>query len=194
MTFDTRRARVALDRKSAIAPTRRAGIRALSVDRDGMIEGYASLFDRVDMAKDAIEPGAFRASLARGGASGVRLLWQHDAKEPIGVWRSLVEDERGLRVLGELNLSAARARDAFALIRQGAVDGLSIGFKALRARSDQRSGVRRLMAIDLWEISIVTFPMLSEARVFAVERDASPFGGDLKKLAARRERAGLSFH
>lgn len=194
MTFEMRRSRLALERRSALASFRRGDKRALAIDGDGVIEGYASLFDRVDMAKDAIAPGAFRASLAARGVNGVRLLWQHDAKGPIGVWRSLIEDERGLRVVGELNPVAARARDVFALIRQGAVDGLSIGFKAVRARNDPRSGVRRLVAIDLWEISIVTFPMLSGARVFAVERDVSSIGGDLKRAPARQERAGLFLH
>jgi len=161
---------------------------------DGAVAGYASLFDRVDMANDTVARGAFVSSLRKRGAAGVRMLWQHEAKEPIGVWLSLAEDERGLYAQGRLNLAVARARDVFALIRQGAVDGLSIGFKAERARSDGRGGVRRLIAIDLWEISIVTFPMLPEARVSAVERDAFMIDGDGTTLAAQLRRAATLFH
>jgi HK97 family phage prohead protease len=164
---------------------------AVAAGESGAIAGYASLFGATDMAKDRVVKGAFAASLARRGASGVRLLWQHDPKEPIGIWTSLAEDERGLFARGRLNLDVMRARDAFALIRQGAVDGLSIGFRAERARADPRSGVRHLAAIDLWEISIVTFPMLPDARVAAVERrgDAA-----LSSLAARIRSAAASFH
>ncbi|MGL4494862.1 MAG: HK97 family phage prohead protease [Beijerinckiaceae bacterium] len=134
----------------------------------GWIEGYASLFGVPDMAKDVVEPGAFSASLARRSASGIRMLWQHDAAQPIGIWTLIAEDARGLFVRGRLNLALERARDVYALIRDGAVDGLSIGFKAERARSETRGGPRRLFAVDLWEISIVTFPMLPGARVHAV--------------------------
>lgn len=169
----------------------RGGFRAF--DEDGVIEGYASLFGAVDMANDLVEAGAFAASLRKRGAAGVRMLWQHEAKEPIGVWLSLVEDERGLYARGKLNPGAQRSRDVLALIRQGAVDGLSIGFKAERAAKDARRGLRRLTKIDLWEISIVTFPMLNEARVSAVAHDASSSGGDAA-LAAKIRQATALFH
>lgn len=186
--------RAPMRRVAAPAPeTKRLAFSAIDSDASGMIAGYASLFDVIDMAKDTIEPGAFSASLARRGPRGVRLLWQHDPKEPLGAWLSLSEDARGLHVRGRLNLAVARARDVFALIRQGAVDGLSIGFKPVEARTDAKSGVRRLSRIDLWEISIVTFPMLPEARVFAVERDASSIDGDAAALAQKIRRAASLF-
>ncbi|WP_353185258.1 HK97 family phage prohead protease [Bosea sp. (in: a-proteobacteria)] len=136
---------------------------------DGIFEGYASLFRIPDLGKDVVEPGAFRDSLARRGASGVKLLWQHDPAEPLGRWLSLAEDSRGLFVRGRLSLAVARAREILALMREGAIDGLSIGFRPERARNEPRTGLRRLERVDLWEVSIVTFPMLPQARISAVK-------------------------
>jgi HK97 family phage prohead protease len=142
---------------------------------DGMFEGYASLFRIADLGKDVVEPGAFRESLVRRGAAGVKLLWQHDPAEPLGRWLSLIEDSRGLFVRGQLSLAVARAREIHALMREGAVDGLSIGFRSEKARTEPRTGLRRLERVDLWEISLVTFPMLPQARVSAVKALPSPF-------------------
>lgn len=166
----------------------------VSSEAVGLVEGYASLFGVPDLSNDRVERGAFRDSLRRRGPQGVRCLWQHDAAEPIGVWSLIAEDEKGLRVRGELNLTVRRAREVFALVGQGAVNGLSIGFKAEKARTDPRSGLRRLERIDLWEISLVTFPMLpqariSQARIFAV----GPDGATPQKLAGAIRRAAASF-
>jgi HK97 family phage prohead protease len=139
------------------------------VRADGLFEGYASLFGVADLGRDVVERGAFRESLLRRGLAGVKLLWQHDPAEPIGRWLSLVEDGRGLFVRGQLSLAVARAREIHALMRIGAVDGLSIGFRSERARTEPRTGLRRLERVDLWEISLVTFPMLPQARVSAVK-------------------------
>lgn len=136
------------------------------IDDAGVFEGYASLFGVPDLGGDVIEAGAFSETLARRGAGGVRLLWQHDPGEPIGVWLSFREDEHGLRVRGRLSLGAGRARDVHALIRSGAVDGLSIGFRTERARREA-AGLRRIFRLDLWEVSVVTFPMAPGARVIA---------------------------
>ncbi|MDE2579552.1 MAG: HK97 family phage prohead protease [Hyphomicrobiales bacterium] len=143
------------------------------VDEAGVFEGYASLFNVADLSRDVVAPGAFSASLRRRGAGGVKMLWQHDPTEPIGAWIWLREDLRGLAVRGRLNLAVARAREALALMREGAVDGLSIGFRTERARADSANGLRRLEKIDLWEISLVTFPMLPQARA-ALVHNASP--------------------
>ena len=148
-----------------------------SIDERGLFEGYASLFGVADMSRDVVEPGAFRESLARRGARGVKLLWQHDPSTPIGRWLSLVEDARGLKVSGRLSLAVTRARELHALMREGAIDGLSIGFRTERFRTDPANGQRRLLKIDLWEVSLVTFPMLPGARVSAVKsagKTASP--------------------
>jgi len=143
-----------------------------SVEADGTFSGYASLFGEVDLGRDVVMPGAFRDSLAARGPRGVKLLFQHDPNEPIGVWLDLAEDGKGLRARGRLMPEVTRGREVLSLMRAGALDGLSIGFRTVTGRSDPKSGVRRLHKIDLWEISVVTFPMLPEARVSTVKREA----------------------
>ncbi|WP_312798711.1 HK97 family phage prohead protease, partial [Tianweitania sp.] len=112
-----------------------------------------------------VERGAFAKSLRTRGASGVRMLFQHDPAQPIGVWTELREDERGLFVRGRLQTDVARGREILALMKAGALDGLSIGFRAEKARKEAASGFRRILEADLWEISVVTFPMLPGARI-----------------------------
>ncbi len=129
------------------------------------VEGYACLFNVADLGRDMVLPGAFARSLMPLGAGGVRMLYQHDPAEPIGVWTHVMEDARGLYVRGRLSPRVARARECAALVEEGALDGLSIGFKAVEAHTDPRSRVRRLSRIDLWEVSIVTFPMQPGARI-----------------------------
>ncbi|WP_404862410.1 HK97 family phage prohead protease [Georhizobium sp. MAB10] len=140
-----------------------------TVTEAGRFSGYASVFDAVDLGRDAIAPGAFATSLKARGSSGVKMLFQHDPNIPIGRWVSIVEDRRGLKVTGQLAMGVARAREIHELMRAGAIDGLSIGFKTVRAEADRRRNVRRILQADLWEISVVTFPMLPEARVAAVK-------------------------
>ncbi len=140
---------------------------------DATFEGYASLFGTPDLGRDVVMPGAFRASLARRGAHGIRMLFQHDPAQPIGVWLGLAEDARGLRVTGRLNLAVQRGRELLALMRDGALDGLSIGFRVERASPDRAGGLRRLASVDLWEVSLVTFPLLPGARVTRVAADAA---------------------
>ena len=149
---------------------------------DGHFTGYASLFGVPDLGRDTVAPGAFAASLARRGAAGVRMLWQHDPAEPIGSWLSLKEDGRGLRVAGRLNLAVQRAREIDALMREGALDGLSIGFRVVRA-SPERGG-RRLLAVDLWEVSLVTFPLQPDARVTRAAAAPRPIAPPRRRLAA----------
>jgi len=156
-----------------------------AVDADGVFEGYASLFGIPDLGKDVVMPGAFADSLRKRGAADVRMLWQHDPAEPIGRWLAIVEDRRGLRVRGRLNLAVGRARDIHALMREGGVDGLSIGFRVERARAERPTGLRRLEKLDLWEISVVTFPMLPGARVESVKNAASDLAAMIRGAANR---------
>ncbi|MBM3605836.1 MAG: HK97 family phage prohead protease [Alphaproteobacteria bacterium] len=137
-----------------------------------VIEGYASLFGLTDQGGDAVLPGAFKASLARLAAKGdkVRMLWQHDPTRPIGVWDEIREDDKGLWVKGRLLPEVAQAREAAALIQAGAIDGLSIGYRTIRAERDQK-GRRALAEVELWEVSLVTFPMLPEAKVGRKDAD-----------------------
>ncbi|MEJ8573133.1 HK97 family phage prohead protease [Microbaculum marinum] len=141
-----------------------------SVEADGCFGGYASIFGKADLGGDLVEAGAFAASLAARGTAGVKMLFQHDPAEPIGVWETIEEDRIGLYVRGRLMQEVARGREVLSLMRAGALDGLSIGFRTVKGRTDPRTGVRRLSEIDLWEISVVTFPMLPEARVDQVKR------------------------
>ena len=154
--------------------TKQVSERISSLSPDGSFEGYASLFGTVDMGQDVVMPGAFAESLLKRGPSGIKMLWQHQASQPIGSWQSVAEDGRGLKVKGRLNLNVSRAREILALMRDGALDGLSIGFKTEKSVRDKMTNVRRLTKLDLWEISVVTFPMLPEARISAVKRAPSP--------------------
>jgi HK97 family phage prohead protease len=144
-------------------------LRLEEVSLDGVFEGYASLFDRQDLGRDVVAPGAFRDSLAKRGAAGIRMLFQHDPNQPIGVWTRLYEDARGLYARGRLTTEVGKAREVLSLMRAGAIDGLSIGFRAVKGARNPKTGVRRLEGIDLWEISVVTFPMLPEARITSVK-------------------------
>ena len=140
----------------------------LTPDTEGEIRGYASVFGRRDQGGDIVAPGAYGAALARLRAEGrqVKMLWQHDATQPIGVWDEVREDERGLFVRGRILAAVARGAEALALIGAGALDGLSIGYRTLRASRDA-SGARVLDEVELWEVSLVTFPMLPDARLRA---------------------------
>ncbi len=146
-----------------------AGVALEDVEADGAFSGYASLFGKVDLSRDAVEPGAFRRTLRRRGPESVRMLFQHDPNQPIGRWTEIREDARGLFVRGRLTPGVARSREVLALMRAGALDGLSIGFRTVRATKDAGTNVRRILEADLWEISVVTFPMLPEARIDRVK-------------------------
>lgn len=145
------------------------GVALDKVEADGTFAGYASLFGVTDLAKDQVEKGAIARSLAMRGVTGIRMLFQHDPNEPIGQWLDIREDRRGLFVKGRLAAGVKRADEVLALMREKALDGLSIGFRTVRSRKDAGSGVRHILEADLWEISVVTFPMLPQARVAAVK-------------------------
>jgi HK97 family phage prohead protease len=135
----------------------------------GVFAGYASLFGRRDGQGDIVMPGAFADSLRRRGADGVRMLFQHNPAEPVGTWLEIRETPRGLYVLGRLDRNVQRGRELFSLLETGGIDGLSIGFRTVAAKTDRIVKARRLLNVDLWEISLVTFPMLEGARVSNVK-------------------------
>lgn len=136
-------------------------------DQDGTFEGYASVFNIVDQGLDVVRRGAFANSLASGRK--VKMLWQHDQAQPIGVWEDIKEDERGLYVRGRLLKGIRQAEEAMTLLRAGALDSMSIGYRVKEASDEAGGRVRGLDEIDLFEISLVTFPMLPEAQVTAVK-------------------------
>jgi HK97 family phage prohead protease len=127
--------------------------------------GYAAVFDRPDRGGDVVRRGAF-ARAVRAGPEHVPLLWQHRTAEPIGRIVSMAEDPRGLRVIAQV----APESEAAALLKEGAIGGLSFGY---RVRAAATGAVRELTDVDLIEISLVTSPMQPLARVHALdERDA----------------------
>lgn len=136
-----------------------------STTAEGVFEGYASIFDEVDDGRDVIRPGAFASSLMARSPEGVKLLWQHNPAEPIGTIEEIREDERGLFVRARLETSVKRAKEALALMKAGALDGLSIGYHTVNSYVEEKSGVRVLEELELWEVSLVTFPMQRMARV-----------------------------
>jgi len=131
---------------------------------DLQVEGYASLFNVLDLARDVILPGAFGASLAARGPEGIRMLWRHDNAAPIGLWTTLIEDEIGLRATGIISVGFPTTAAIRPEIAQGHLDGLSIGFRPVEWRR-RPDGIRELTVIELEEISLVAFPMLPRARL-----------------------------
>lgn len=165
-----------------------------TIDADGTVEGYASLFGEIDQARDMVMRGAFAQTLATRGVRRIPMLFQHDPSEPVGIWLELREDHRGLFARGRLIPDVRRGRELLSLLREGAIDGLSIGFRTGKARIDPRTRIRHLYAVDLWEISIVTFPMLTGARVQTVKNDPTrrerPHGHTKSDKTATVSRAG----
>ncbi|MBB4051055.1 hypothetical protein GGR20_000673 [Devosia subaequoris] len=135
---------------------------AIPIDGEGRFAGYASVFNRLDSGGDIVLPGAFAKSLVKRRGR-IRLLFQHDPKEPVGTWESMAEDGHGLFVTGRLVPGVPRSDALRRLIENQALDGLSIGFRTVRA--SRQAGKRLLHEIDLYEVSIVTFPMMEEARI-----------------------------
>jgi HK97 family phage prohead protease len=150
-----------------------------------VIEGYASLFGDPDRGGDIVAKGAYARSLKALAKEGrqVRMLWQHDPAQPIGVWDEVREDEKGLWVKGRLLPDVARAREAAALLTAKAIDGLSIGYRTLRATKNDK-GRRLLQELELWEVSLVTFPMLPSARVGAKGETPAETDTLLREVAA----------
>jgi HK97 family phage prohead protease len=156
-------------------------IKSLGVD--GRFAGYASVFNLVDRQRDVLLRGAFAETL-KGRMREIKFLWQHNMAEPIGIFTDIFEDERGLYVEGRLLLEVARASEAYALLKAGAIGGLSIGYSPLRYTIDPDTGVRLLSQVELWEVSLVTFPA-NQAATVTVLKQFSPTN-DAEWQSARR--------
>lgn len=161
---------------------------SVAVENGVEISGYASLFGKADQGGDVVQTGAYARSLAALSAKGgrVKMLWQHDPAQPIGVWDEVREDGAGLWVKGRILRDVEKGREAAALIEAGAIDGLSIGYRTVRATKNDKGG-RLLSELELWEVSLVTFPMLPNARVGAKGDD--PAADTLRELAGVFENA-----
>lgn len=162
----------------------------------GLIRGHASLFGVPDQSGDVVAKGAFAASLARLRAEGraVKFLWQHDPSRPIGVWDRVLEDGRGLFVEGRILKDLTLGADALTLMQAGAIDGLSIGYRTVRAEANRQTGGRTLKEVELWEVSLVTFPMLPSARasLTASGTEVEAFADVLAEVLAGGDPGGLS--
>ncbi len=148
------------------------------MNSDLHISGYASRFSETDLSGDQVQRGAFSAALL-SRTQPFPMLFGHQTDQPIGVWDRVVEDDIGLcvegRILAGTDLSASTAR----LVREGAVSGLSIGYRTRRS-VPRPTGGRFLTDIDLWEVSVVAFPMLRSARITHI--------GDTSKLTVSNQR------
>lgn len=159
-----------------------------AVSPDGLFSGYGSVFNVVDSYQEVVTAGAFADSLKSRMPS---LLWQHRSGEPIGVYTQVREDNVGLHVDGKLALKTARGAEAYELLKMGAISGLSIGFVTREDSYDKVTGIRTLKKVDLWEVSLVTFPANDAARISGVKSIES-----INTLAAAesflRDAGGLS--
>ena len=162
------------------------GFQIKALDKTGAFSGYGSLFDVEDSYCDIVRPGAFQASLKRSKKDGrmPAMLWQHQHSDPIGVWTKMQEDDKGLYVEGQLALDVRQGKEAYSLLKIGALNGLSIGFNTVKTLWDKEAERRELIEVNLWEVSIVTFPALSPARIDDVKHVSADT--DLDDLADLR--------
>lgn len=143
-----------------------------AVDEDGFFSGYGAVFGNIDWYNDIILPGAFKNTLAKWTEKGKLppVLWNHSTNEPIGVYTKLVEDEKGLYVEGKLLVGdVPKAKSTHALLKAGAIDGLSIGYRTIKSSYNETTDIRELIELDLGEISIVTTPANEQSLITSVK-------------------------
>lgn len=137
----------------------------------GTVTGYGSMFNLMDRGGDMVMPGAFKKTLKEWKKLKQlpQMLWAHDMSNTIGIWTDMEEDEKGLKLKGELILEVPQAQVAHALLKRNAVKGLSIGYRTRDYEIDRTTGVRKLKDVELFEVSLVSVPMLPEAQVTGVK-------------------------
>ena len=197
---------------------RQFGFELKSLDDKGAFAGYGSVFGNADLYRDVVMPGAFAASLGEWQERGQLppILWQHDSTAPIGPFTKMAEDGKGLYVEGQLliggpgaggKFAVKKAKEAYALLQAGAISGMSIGYTPVDEEYDGKTNVNRVLAVDLWEVSIVTFPANRDATVSQIKtilesgntptiREFESFlrdaGGYSRKHAERIKREGYA--
>jgi HK97 family phage prohead protease len=142
-----------------------------AIAEDGTFAGYASTFADADLGREVMVSGAFKKSLDQRPTEKVKMLRSHDPSEPIGVWTEVKEDSKGLFARGRLILDTLKGRETYALMKAGALDGLSVGYRTIKDRFDRAKGIRFLQEVELFEISVVTFPMNPRASIASVKGD-----------------------
>jgi HK97 family phage prohead protease len=164
----------------------------ITTEDDGTFEGYGSVFNNTDLGNDVIKEGAFTKTLRKKGPKGVKLLYQHKADEPIGVLDEIMEDRKGLRVQGRLAMNTQKGKEVYELMKMGAIDGLSIGYRVAPkgAHYDEKGKRRMLKEVDLMEISAVTFPMNPRAKIMGVKGEGKHNIREWEEFL--REAGGLS--
>lgn len=152
----------------------------------GSIAGYASVFDKIDAQSDVVARGAFAKSLNKYKQNKhvPAMLWMHDTAEPIGIWTRLYEDAHGLYVEGQLALKTQEGAKAYELLKMGAISGLSIGYNTIKSTKDSKTKIRTLTEVELFEVSLVTFPANDLARVHAVKTPTTLSGITHSELQA----------
>ncbi len=176
-----------LERKAGLATMAAGSVLIKAVSEDGEFEGYGSTFGNVDQGMDMVVSGAFTKTLKAkkdkdGRFTGIKCLRDHDTRQIVGEWLELAEDAKGLKARGRLFIgtSAASFMDGIALAKEThtlmmakAIDAMSIGYRTVKAKWDEQAGVRQLLELDLWEISLLPFPMNPKATVSAVKGDVT---------------------
>ena len=142
-----------------------------AVSDKGEFEGYGSTFNNVDQGWDIMMPGSFKSSLSKRPPGKVKMLLQHNSYQPCGVWTDMAEDSKGLYCKGQFLMNTTVGRETYEMVKAGALDGLSIGFRTLKDEYDHANGTRMIKEVDLREISVVTFPMNEEAQISSVKNE-----------------------
>ncbi|UNM06806.1 MAG: HK97 family phage prohead protease [Holosporaceae bacterium] len=154
-----------------------------SHSKSGWFSGYASVFNVQELHNDWVEKGAFEAAIREGPMP--KMLWQHDPAQPIGRWEKMEEHDHGLYVEGQLFLALEKGREAFLLMKEGVLDGLSIGYEV--RQSTPLKGGSLLSDLVLHEVSLVTFPANPAARITDMKQSDAPLKQRLNALAEKIE-------
>ena len=138
-----------------------------AISDSGTFSGYGSVFNVQDSYGDIVVPGAFMDSLTVQKSNNrlPAMLWQHRSAEPMGVYTAMTEDSIGLKVEGQIAMTTVRGAEAHALMKMGAISGLSIGYMPREETYDKVTGINTLKKVDLFEVSLCTFPANDAARV-----------------------------
>jgi HK97 family phage prohead protease len=163
---------------------RQFGFEVKAIDEKGAFSGYGSIFGNTDAYRDVVMPGAFAGTLADWQTRDALppILWQHNSDQPIGPFTAMAEDGKGLYVEGQLLIKdVQQAREAYALVKSKTIRGMSIGYNVLEEEYDAKTNVNRVTAVDLWEVSLVTFPANIGATVSQIKSILE--AGELPSLA-----------